>query len=278
MIITRTPTRISFLGGGTDYPEYFMEHSGAVLATSIDKYCYVGLKNGHTWSSFDLPTRSGMATSSAYTVGLLKTISPNDNRTIAELATIIERDKLSGNVGYQDQYICAVGGFHLLRFFATGILDKPIKGMDWLSDYLMLFDTCHYRQAGSIVSSQLDRIEENQSTLEELHKLVYEGEKYLNSGDYKQFGLLLNEAWRLKKCLSDKVSTDDIDSIYKKALEAGAIGGKLLGAGGGGFFLFLAEPDKQERIKEALGLFHVPFKFEEKGSTIIYDSTQPEIG
>ena len=238
-----------------------MENSGAVLATSIDKYCYVGLRNGNTWASFDVATRSGMATSSAYTVGLLKTISPSDNKTISQLATIIERDKLSGNIGCQDQYMCAVGGFHLLKFFASGILDEPKKDMDWLSDYLMLFDTCHYRSAGGIVSSQLERIDENKSTLEQLHKLVFDGVAYLERKDYKQFGLLLHESWQLKKGLSDRVSTTELDSIYDKARKAGAIGGKLLGAGGGGFFLFLAEPNKQESIKEALGLYHTPYSF-----------------
>ena len=276
MIITRTPFRISFLGGGTDYPEWFSEHSGAVLATSIDKYCYVGLRNGKAWVSYDLPTRSGMGTSSAYTVGLLKACAQHDNKTIAQLATIIERDKLAGNIGYQDQYICAVGGFRLLRFFGSGILDKEIKDIAWLSDYLMLFDTCHYRSAGEIVSSQLERIEQNQSILEQLGKLVFIGEKSLLKKDFKGFGLLLDEAWKLKRELSEKVSTLDIDEIYGQAIKAGAIGGKLLGAGGGGFILFLVEPDKQQAVKDALGLYHVPFKFENEGSQIIYDSNYQE--
>ena len=270
MIITRTPFRISFLGGGTDYPEWFNEHSGAVLATTIDKYCYVGLRNGKVWSSFDLPTRSGMGTSSAYTGGLLKACAKHNNKTIAQIATIIERDKLAGNIGCQDQYMCAVGGFRLLKFFPTGILDRSIEDIDWLSDYLMLFDTCHYRSAGEIVSSQLERIEQNRDTLEQLQKLVFTGEEYLIKKDFKQFGLLLDEAWKLKRDLSDKVATKDIDEIYGQAIKAGAIGGKLLGAGGGGFILFMVEPDKQQAVRDALGLYHVPFKFENEGSTIIY--------
>lgn len=275
MIISRTPFRISFLGGGTDYPEWFNEHGGAVLATSIDKYCYVGLNEGKVWSSFDLPSRSGMGTSSAYTVGLLKAYTKHDNKAIAQMATVIERDKLDNRVGYQDQYICAVGGFRLLKFFPTGILDKEIENVDWLSDYLMLFDTCHYRSAGEIVASQLIRIKQNKSRLEYLQELVFLGEDCLLKKDYKQFGLLLDDAWQLKKGLSDKVSPPDIDIIYDKAKKAGAIGGKLLGAGGGGFILFLVEPDKQEFIKEALGLYHVPFKFENEGSQIIYAFNQP---
>jgi len=250
-----------------------MEHGGAVLATSIDKYCYVGLRNGKTWASFDLPSRSGMGTSSAYTVGLLKTISPNNNKTIAELATIIERDKLSGNVGYQDQYVCAMGGFRLVRFYPDGITDKIIEDIDWLSDYLMLFDTCHYRTAGKVVSRQLHRIKQNEAGLKQLYDLVFMGEKCLAEKDYDTFGRLLDCSWSLKKELSDNVSNEFIDEVHRTAKEAGAIGGKLLGAGGGGFMIFVVEPDKQKAVKEALGLYHVPFKFEDMGSTIIYDDT-----
>ncbi|KKL47310.1 hypothetical protein LCGC14_2336800, partial [marine sediment metagenome] len=136
MIISRTPFRISFFGGGTDYPEYFNEHGGVVLATSINKYCYVGVDNGKMWSHSDLPMRSGMATSSAFTVGLLKACTDKSNEEIAGLATIWERDKLDDHVGYQDQYICAVGGFHRLRFYASGIVDEPVD-YKWLEPYLM---------------------------------------------------------------------------------------------------------------------------------------------
>lgn len=271
MIITRTPFRISFLGGGTDYPEYYMKHSGAVLATSIDKYCYVGLRNGKIWSAFDLPTSSGMGSSSAFTVSLIKTISKVDNKTIGQLATIIERDKLENRIGYQDQYICSMGGFRIIRFFPAGITDRIIKDIDWLSDYLMLFDTCHYRRAGDIVSSQLERIDENEDSLKKLFDMVYTGEELLINKDWQGFGNLLGEAWQLKKTLSSRVSDSGIDEIYNKAIKAGAVGGKLLGAGGGGFILFMVEPDKQEAVKRALRLYHVPFKFENEGSQIIYD-------
>ena len=270
MIITRTPTRISFLGGGTDYPEYFLEHGGAVLATSIDKYCYVGLRNGKSWVLYDIPSRSGMGTSSAYTVGLLKACSHYDNRTIAQIATIIERDKLAGNVGFQDQYMCAVGGFKLLQFSPSGIAEKEIADVDWLNDYLLLFDTSRYRSAGTIVSSQLERVELNLPILDKLKEMVYTGEDLLNQKDYRGFGKLLDEAWTLKKSLAGNVSNEFIDSIYSKAIQMGAIGGKLLGAGGGGFIMFLAELERHEDIKKELRLFHVPFKFEKWGSQIIY--------
>lgn len=273
MIITRTPFRVSFLGGGTDYPEWFMEHSGAVLAAAIDKYCYVGLRNGKIWSAFDLPSSSGMGSSSAFTVGLLKTVSQADNETIAQLATIIERDKLESRIGYQDQYICAMGGFRVVRFFPAGITDRVLKDIDWLSDYLMLFDTCRYRRAGNVVASQLDRMEENEDALKSLFEMVYIGENLLLGKDYVGFGKLLGEAWQLKKSLSAKVSDVGIDEIYNKAIDAGAIGGKLLGAGGGGFILFVVEPDKQEVVRRALRLYHVPFKFDKLGSQIIYDNS-----
>lgn len=273
MIITRTPMRISLLGGGTDYPEYFMKHSGAVLATAIDRYCYIGLRGGKIWSAFDLPSSSGMGSSSAFTVGLLKTVSKADNQTIAQLATIIERDKLENRIGYQDQYICAMGGFRVIRFFPTGITDRMILDIDWLSDYLMLFDTCRYRRAGDIVASQLDRVEQNEDALKKLFEMVYIGEQMLIEKDYNNFGILLGEAWQLKKSLSSSVSNSEIDEIYDKAIKAGAIGGKLLGAGGGGFILFVVEPDKQESVRRALRLYHVPFKFDYNGSQVIYDNS-----
>ena len=274
MIITRTPFRISFLGGGTDYPEFFNEHGGAVLATTIDKYCYVGLRYGKEWASFDLPSRSGMGTSSAYTVGLLKTSVKASNEKIAQLATVIERDKLAGKVGYQDQYICAMGGFRLIKFFPAGVQSRVVVDASWLNQYLLLFDTGRYRAAGEIVASQLDKVKQNQGILQELKDLVPKGEDSLIKEDFKGFGLLLDEAWKLKKALSDRVSTPEIDGIYDKALISGAIGGKLLGAGGGGFILFLAEPYRHSEIEDALGLYKVEFKFENEGSTVIYDSSQ----
>ena len=270
MIISRTPLRISFLGGGTDYPEWYKEHGGAILGTSINKYCYVGVDNGKMWSHSDLPMSSGMATSSAFTVGLLKACTDKSNEEIAGLATIWERDKLDDHVGYQDQYICAVGGFHRLRFYASGIVDEPVD-YQWLEPYLMLFDTGQYRKAGKIVEHQLARVVENQNVLHGLKELALNDYK-----DYKSFGSALGEAWQLKKSLSDYVSTPFTDEVYDKACKAGAIGGKLLGAGGGGFIVFVVSPDKQNDVRKALHLKLVEFKFESEGSTIIYDNRQPE--
>ncbi len=214
-----------------------------------------------------------MGTSSAYTVGLLKTSVKASNEKIAQLATVIERDKLAGKVGYQDQYICAVGGFRVVKFFNAGIQSRVVDA-SWLNKYLLLLDTGRYRAAGEVVASQLERVKQNQGILQELKDLVTKGEEAIIGKDYKEFGLLLDEAWRLKKALSDRVSTTEIDGIYDKAMSSGAIGGKLLGAGGGGFILFLAEPDRHDEIAEALGLYRVEFKFENEGSQVIYDSSQ----
>ena len=269
MIISRTPFRLSFFGGGTDYPEYFNEHGGVVLATSINKYCYVGVDNGKMSSHSDIPMRSGMATSSAFTVGLLKAITNKSNKEIAGLATIWERDKLDGHVGYQDQYLCAVGGFHRLRFFGSGIVDE-IVDYSWLEPYLMLFDTGQYRRAGDIVAPQLARVDDN---MEALHKL--KSMALMDYTNYQHFGDMLTSAWELKKSLASSVSTEAIDSIWNTALEAGAEGGKLLGAGGGGFMVFVVHPDKQSDVRDALKLKQVEFKFEKEGSQIVYDSRKP---
>lgn len=271
MIITRTPFRVSFFGGGSDYPEYFNDHGGAVLATSIDKYCYVGLNNGNAWSSFDIPTRSGMGTSSAYTVGLLKAATEHDNKTIAQLATIIERDKLAGNIGYQDQYLCAVGGFHLLHFYASGIVSEPVNPRK-LNDYLLLVDTGQYRQAGRIIEKQLAEMEHNEKALARLKSMAITGKELVEKGDYKMFGKMLEESWALKKDLADNVTTPLVEVIHSQAMKAGAISGKLLGAGGGGFMLFFVEPEKRNKVKEALkGLVQVAFNFECAGSQRIFE-------
>lgn len=272
VIISRTPLRISFFGGGTDYPEYFNEYGGVVLATSINKYCYVGIENGGIWSYSDLPSGSGMGTSSAFTVGLLKAFGNRDNKEIADIATVWERDKVSGNVGYQDQYLCAIGGFHRLRFYGSGIVDEPLD-YGWLEPYLMLFDTGQYRRGGKVVEHQLARVEENQDILHQLKKLAL--------GDYGtplDFGAALDEAWELKKELAQDVSTPLTDTIYNTAVTSGAIGGKLLGAGGGGFIIFVAEPDKQEGVSRALKLNRIDFKFDNTGSCVIYESGRQGLG
>jgi D-glycero-alpha-D-manno-heptose-7-phosphate kinase len=273
MIISRTPLRISFFGGGTDYPQYYNIHGGAILGTTIDKFCYVMLHNGKSWYTFDLPNKSGLASSSAYTVGLLRVCTELDNLTLSRLATTWEQDKTGGMVGSQDQYLCAMGGFHHLKFSEHGIKDIPLVS-EWvtpLQDYLMLFDTNQYRRNGDIIPSQLERIKENETILTRMGEIVEEGIESLKQQDYISFGKLLDETWWLKRRLSDKVSTPLIDQIYDTAINAGVMGGKLLGGGGGGFILFMVEPDKQEKVRQALnGLDYVKFNFENDGTKVIY--------
>ncbi len=273
MITSRTPLRISFFGGGSDYPQWFNEHDGAVLGTSISKYCYVMLHNGQSWHTFDLPTKSGLGSSSAYTVGLLRACTELDNLTISKLATTWEQDKMNGNVGSQDQWLCSMGGFHHLRYSEHGIRDTLLLDdvVAPLQDYLMLFDTHQYRRAGDVVAHQLEGMDAHEKHLERIVDMVGLGLKAIKDKDWGGFGVLLDEAWAVKRELSPYVSTPTIDAIYDAAKSAGAVGGKLLGAGGGGFIVFFANPDRHETIKEALAdITHVPFGFESKGSVVIY--------
>ena len=273
MIISRTPLRISFLGGGSDYPQHYLEHGGQVLGTSINHYCYVMLHRGYSWFTFDLPGQSGLASSSAYTVGLLRACSNFDNPTIARLATTWEFDKTGGMVGSQDQYLCAVGGFHQLKFSEHGIRDIRISWDDYagLQDYLMLFDTHQYRKNGTVIPTQIARVKENTEVLKRIASMVDDGVGMLKTQDFIAFGQLLNESWAFKRSLADNVSNPIIDDIYQRGIQAGAAGGKLLGAGGGGFILFVVSPAKQEAVKQCLAeLDYVPFKFESEGSRVLY--------
>lgn len=270
MITSRTPLRISFLGGGTDYPQWYLEHGGCVLATTINKYCYVMLNNGKEWHSYDLPTKSGLGSSSAYTVGLLRACTEFDQKTIARLATVWESDKLGGNIGSQDQYVCSLGGFRFINFMEQDIKDCIIDPGE-LIKYLMLFNTHQYRQAGHLVESQIKEMKRHKKSYYWIMDLAKFGLEALENKQYKEFGDLLNQAWGYKKQLSKHISNPTIDNIHESAIKAGAVGGKLLGAGGGGFILFLVEPDKQESVKKALSnLDYVPFKFENEGTQIIY--------
>lgn len=273
MILTRTPLRVSFLGGGTDYPQWFKYHDGAVLGTSINKYCYVMLHDGKSWHTFDLPSKSGLGSSSAYTVGLLRACTELDKVTISKLATTWEQDKMNGNVGSQDQYLCSLGGFRHLRFSPHGIRDSelPPEVVKPLEDYLMLFDTHQYRMSGDIIAHQLTEMKDHQSVMEDMVRMVDTGIKMLKNREYLYFGELLDASWKMKRSLSSYVSTPAIDNIYDMALEAGAVGGKLLGGGGGGFILFLAEPPVHEAVKTALSdLTYVPFQFETEGSVVLF--------
>ncbi len=325
MIISRTPFRISFFGGGTDYPVWYNEHGGAVLATSINKYCYItcrylppffehkyrivysmteqtrnineiqhpsaretlnfmdidrGVEIHHDG---DLPARTGLGSSSAFTVGLLNALyalkgKMVTKRQLALEAIHVEQDKLKENVGSQDQTTAAFGGFNKIEFGGDQqILVRPItlnsRKCQLLQDHLMLFFTGFSRIASEIAGEQIKKTPDKKNELNRMREMVEESIGILNGGDsdITDFGRLLHESWTIKRSLTDKISTPQIDTIYETAMNAGALGGKLLGAGGGGFILFFVEPEIQHEVKEKLrDLLYVPFKFENLGTQIIY--------
>jgi D-glycero-alpha-D-manno-heptose-7-phosphate kinase len=324
MIITRTPYRISFFGGGTDYPTWFREHGGAVLATSINKYCYIscrylppffehkhrivysvtenvreiseikhpavrailgiekpeqGLEIHHDG---DLPARSGLGSSSAFTVGLLHALSALkgsyiSKQELAARAIDIEQNVIGENVGSQDQISTAIGGFNHIEFFKDNHFQlSPTIGsgerIAELQSHLMLFFTGFSRIASEVAKSKIDNICNRTKELTRMREMVDEGVAILRSGTtpITEFGKLLGDAWKHKRSLSDKVSNQEIDDIYASAMDAGALGGKLLGAGGGGFLLLFATQDKQAQIRERLKkLVHVPFQFDHSGSRVV---------
>jgi len=324
MIINKTPFRISFFGGGTDYPVWYRENQGAVLSTTIDKYCYITIrylppffphKHRIVYSKIemvndineilhpavratlqflnidkgieihhdgDLPAKTGLGSSSSFTVGLLnslyalKGVIPSKLQ-LAKEAIHIERDILKESVGAQDQVAAAFGGFNKINFNGKDeIKVEPItigkERIKQLENHLMLFFTGFSRTASDIAKSQIENTPNKKRELSLMYQMVDEAIKILNEkGDIKDFGKLLHEAWLLKKSLTDKISTPEIDNIYEKALQAGALGGKLLGAGGGGFMVLFVPPENQPGVREKLkNLLEVKFHFENEGSKIIY--------
>lgn len=324
MVISRTPFRISFLGGGTDYPAWYRENQGAVLATTINKYCYISCrylppffehKSRIIYSKMeqvkkaseiqhpsvraclkfmriaegveihhdgDLPARTGLGSSSSFTVGLLNALSALRGKMVSKIelaqrAIYIEQKMLKENVGSQDQISAAVGGFNLIEFngeqkFKVQPITVTQERLDLLQEHLLLFFTGFSRYASEIAKEQVERIPQNSKGLREMFAMVHHGIDIVNgNGDICKFGKLLHDSWRLKRALSDKIATPPIDEIYSAAIKVGAIGGKLLGAGGGGFILFFARPESQPKIKNKLKhLLHVPFRFENFGSQIIF--------
>lgn len=326
MIITRTPVRVSFLGGGTDYPAYFRHHGGATLVTTIDKYTYVtvsplteffdhligvhysrvervkdldeiqhpsvreclrflGIERGvelHIVS--DLPARTGLGSSSSFTVGLLKALHAFKGQMVsaeqvAKEAVYVEQEMIKERVGCQDQYACACGGLLHLQFGRDGgIRVTPvILSQDWLQaleQRLMLFYTGVRRTAHEILEEQLNRTQagEINQELAGLGALVSQGLDVLtNSSHVADFGAVLHEGWMLKRRCSSQISNPWIDELYERARAAGAVGGKLLGAGGGGFLLLFVEPENQPQVRQALSeLREVKFGFDNTGSMVIF--------
>ncbi|MSP97729.1 MAG: kinase [Betaproteobacteria bacterium] len=324
MIITRTPFRISFFGGGTDYPAWFRERGGAVVATTIDKYCYIScrylppffehrhrivyskIENVRDVSEIkhpavravlgwrgvtrgleihhdgDLPARSGLGSSSAFTVGLLHALSALEGRYISkqELATQaihVEQDVIRESVGSQDQVLAAFGGFNRIEFRTDGTFQAdPIiltgSRVAELQSRLLLCFTGLSRYAPEIAKATIDNFASREPELTAMRLMVDEAIAVLRDTGkpIDRFGRLLDESWQQKRRLSDKISTPEIDDLYARARKRGAIGGKILGAGGGGFLLLYAEPDAHAGIREELaGLVHVPIRFESEGSKVV---------
>ncbi|MGA2149907.1 MAG: kinase [Bryobacteraceae bacterium] len=324
MIISRTPYRISFLGGGTDYPAWYRTHGGAVLAATINKYCYItcrylppflehririvyskmencdrideiahpavrealrylaiqrGVEIHHDG---DLPARSGMGSSSAFTVGLLNALYAlkgvmKSKLELAKDSIHLEQEVLQEVVGSQDQVLAAHGGllhvsFHPGEEFTVRPVTLTKERMTELNAHLMLFYTGIKRTASDVASTYARQMDGRKRQLRLLQDLVDEGVAALSGGqDIRAFGELLHEAWQAKRELSSMVSNRDVDAIYEAAMSAGAIGGKLTGAGGGGFMLLFVPPPNQKAVTESLKkLVRVPFKFESSGSQVIF--------
>lgn len=323
MIITKTPFRMSFFGGGTDMPEFFRENGGAVLSTTFDKYCYVTVrhlppffdyKTHLTYSRMeyvsaysdiqhpairnameyldmhdirltydsDLPAKSGLGTSSSFAVGMLNAFYAlkgqyADKRKLADVAIHIERELCKEAGGWQDQIAASFGGFNKISFNADGYEVHPViispERKRMLNDRLLMFFTGFTRFSADIQKTNAITSAENTDQLKEMKCLVKEAEAILTNKkcELKEFGKLLHETWKLKRQVGRQVSTEAIDRLYQKGIKAGAVGGKLLGAGGGGFLLFYAEPDHIQSVKSAMkDLLYIPFCFEDGGSQIIH--------
>ena len=328
MIITKTPFRMSFFGGGTDIESYFKENGGAVLSTTFDKYCYVTVRhlprffdykthltyskmeyvnsydeinhpliregmrllNMHelrlTYES-DLPARSGLGTSSSFAVGMLNAFYAlkgkyADKKKLADEAIYLERVLCNETGGWQDQIAASFGGFNRINFNTNGYEVIPViispERKKKLNDNLLMFFTGFTRFSSDIQkANNVSGSEEKRVRLKKMYELVNEAESILTdkNRDLDDFGKLLDNTWKLKKATGSSISTNSIDELYKTGIEAGALGGKLLGAGGGGFLVFYVQPEKQESVKKAMNhLMHIPFKFEDSGTQVIHYSPE----
>ncbi|MCM1134509.1 MAG: kinase [Clostridium sp.] len=327
MVIVRTPFRISFVGGGTDFAEFFREYGGAVLSTTIDRYCYVTVRRLPGFFQYrsevcyseiervvsaddirhplireamklmnmeeirltyeaDLPARSGLGSSSAFAVGMLNAFhlcrgEYVGKRQLADEAIRLEREICGEAGGLQDQIAVAFGGINKILFSSNGYTVHPIvissERKALLKERLMLFFTGVSRFSFEIQERTRNQIGSRTKILLEMKRLVDEAEGILTNHEVnlKEFGRLLDYGWQLKRKMNYEISTDEVDILYEKAKQAGALGGKLLGAGGGGFLLLYAEPERQEAVRRALdGLLHVPFQFGELGAEVIYHAPE----
>ncbi len=322
MIITQTPLRISFFGGGTDFANFYHKEEGCVLTSAIDKYIFVIVKErfdhmiriGYTRTELvenvneiqhelvrealdltgvcqqieidtigDIPaTGSGLGSSSTVTVGILHALQvyrnqPPTQETLARQACKIEIDILQKPIGKQDQYIVAYGGLRLIRFLPDGNVTVEVISISEnerrrFNQQLMLFYTNQARRSASVLSEQNTNILYNMDVLRELKAMTFQGRTYLEESRFDEFGRLLHEGWQFKKKLASRISNNTIDEIYEKALQAGALGGKITGAGGGGFLLLYCPYDYQPQVRKALAPLHeMPFHLEGDGSKVIFN-------
>lgn len=323
MIISRTPYRVSFFGGGSDYEAWFKDHDGAVISLAINRYCYLTVrwlppffrhKNRAVWSKIeltdgideiehpairsclqymrlkdieihhagDLPARSGMGTSASFTVGLLNVLHALcgemvSKRQLAIEAMEVDQDMVRDSSGCQDHVAAAFGGFNRIEFreYRAGFSVTPIITdavfEENLQDRLMLFFTGIFRDAKESASEQITAIQRKPENIEALLKIVDAAYEAIKDRNLRVIGELLHESWLVKRGIAESVTNEQINSIYERGLKAGAIGGKLLGAGAGGCILFYVEPDDQRSVlKELRDLIHVPFRIDRSGSQIIY--------
>jgi D-glycero-alpha-D-manno-heptose-7-phosphate kinase len=325
MIITQTPLRISFLGGGTDYPEFFEKHGGAVLGSAVDKSAFFSISQFYSkmfdysiriayrkvecvssiedlehapfreclrWArvvedieishASELPAFTGLGSSSAFVVGLLNTLYAFRRRLVPRLdlayeAIDLERRVLKESVGCQDQTLAAVGGFNLIEFrgmgnFAVHQVPFTSTRLEDFEGHLLVFFTGIKRKAEELAARQVQRVDRNGPHLKEMRRLVDRGYEMLSGGgSLAPFGELLHRSWELKRQLDKGISSDFIDDMYRAGLEAGALGGKLLGAGGGGFLLFFVPPERRAAVELRLAEFQrVDFRLNEPGSQIVH--------
>lgn len=327
MIITKTPFRMSFFGGGTDMENYFIENGGAVLSTTFDKYCYVNVRHlprFFEWSTeltyskiekvsnvddiqhpairnamkmldmheirltyeADLPARSGLGTSSSFTVGMLNAFYALkgkyvDKKRLADEAIYLERILCNEAGGWQDQIAASFGGFNRINFNANGYEVHPViispDRKKQLNQNLMMFFTGFTRFSSEVQKANALSKTDKTAQLREIQLLVDDAEKVLTDkyADLDEFGRLLDHTWELKRQTGSAVSTNCIDELYAKGIAAGALGGKLLGAGGGGFLVFYVQPEKQDSVRWAMrDLMYIPFEFEESGTCVIHYSPE----
>lgn len=326
MIISRTPFRLSFFGGGTDYPAWYRKEGGAVLSTTIDKYCYIScrylppffnirhrivwshietvstiseilhpaVREGLRWLGFDdsigleihyqgdLPARAGMGSSSSFAVGLLKALTALRGQMISKhdlalKAIDLEQTVLKDHVGSQDQVAVAYGGLNVIQFLRNGTIrvepvTVSVSRLSELQSRLLLFYTGTSRLASEVAAAVVANLQRKRAELRRMRAMVDQAISILNSsGNLDEFGRLLHESWLLKRDLSSAVTCSSVDKVYQLAMENGALGGKLLGAGGTGFMVFYVQPEKQSDVVRALSTcLHIPFKFENEGSALIY--------